>query len=235
MGFTKSVRLNPTIESDVIIGVLDSGIWPESPSFSDEGFGPPPKNGKVLAKVAKISLVTKRSATARDTDGHGSHTASIAAGNEVKDASFFGLAQGTARGGVPSARIAAYKICFSVNSFASNGTKLPIVNGLDVSANCSAVQTRLCSPSCLDCNLLQGKIIVCDDTIGFVGAYQAGAAGSIAQLIDQYENVSFVTSFPAVALNASNYFSVKSYMNSTKNPVAEILRSETIKDMYSPS
>lgn len=29
----------------------------------------------------------------------------------VKDVSFFGLAKGTVRGGVPSARIAAYKVC----------------------------------------------------------------------------------------------------------------------------
>ncbi|WZZ90167.1 hypothetical protein YC2023_118746 [Brassica napus] len=94
VGLGERAKRESAKESDVIIGVFDSGIWPESESFHDQGFGPPPQRWK-----------------ARDDDGHGTHTASTAAGNPVQAASFYGLAQGTARGGAPSARVAAYKVC----------------------------------------------------------------------------------------------------------------------------
>ena len=49
----------------------------------------------------------------RDSEGHGTHTASTAAGGLVSTANLSGFGLGTARGGVPSARIAVYKICWS--------------------------------------------------------------------------------------------------------------------------
>ncbi|KAK8650530.1 hypothetical protein V6N13_140165 [Hibiscus sabdariffa] len=41
------------------------------------------------------------------------HTSSTLAGNLVQDANLYGLAKGTARGAVPSARIAMYKVCWA--------------------------------------------------------------------------------------------------------------------------
>ncbi|XP_028961744.1 cucumisin-like isoform X2 [Malus domestica] len=129
IGFPKIVKRS-AIETDIIVGVIDSGIWPESASFSDAGFGPPPKrwkgackgegnftcNNKIIgARYYRGQPYPQNSSdilSPRDTDGHGTHTASTAAGNLVSKASLYGLGLGTARGGVPSARIAVYKVCW---------------------------------------------------------------------------------------------------------------------------
>ncbi|KAJ4719932.1 cucumisin-like [Melia azedarach] len=130
MGFSQQVQRAPTVESDTIIGVFDTGIWPESDSFNDTGFGPAPAKWKGSCQVSTNFTCNNKIVGARyyrsdgifgpddivsprDENGHGSHTASTAAGNPVNMANLYGFAPGTARGGVPSARIAVYKICWS--------------------------------------------------------------------------------------------------------------------------
>ncbi|KAL8123443.1 hypothetical protein AgCh_011420 [Apium graveolens] len=111
--------------ADTIIGVIDTGIWPESKSFNDKGMGPIPKRWKGTcqetedfpASSCNRKLIGARhfeqhNQTCRDADGHGSHTASTAGGASVPGVSYYGLAPGTAIGGSPTSRIAMYKACY---------------------------------------------------------------------------------------------------------------------------
>lgn len=54
----------------------------------------------------------------RETIGHGTATASVAAGNFVESASYFDYAKGTAKGTAPFARIAAYKVAWGPEGLA---------------------------------------------------------------------------------------------------------------------
>ncbi|KAK6137593.1 hypothetical protein DH2020_028673 [Rehmannia glutinosa] len=104
----------------VIIGVLDTGVFPSHPSFSDEGMPPPPAKWKGKCEF-NLTACNNKIIGARyfgsfddsplDDDGHGTHAASIAAGSFVKGANVFGNANGTAVGIAPLAHLAIYKVC----------------------------------------------------------------------------------------------------------------------------
>lgn len=51
MGFSQQVQ-RATSESDVVVGVLDTGIWPKSQSFNDQGLSPPLDKWKGICQDA---------------------------------------------------------------------------------------------------------------------------------------------------------------------------------------
>jgi subtilisin family serine protease len=69
--------------------------------------------------------------SARDANGHGTHTASTAAGSVVQAAIFHGLAAGTARGGAPRARIAVYKSVWGSGRGAGSGNTATVLAAID--------------------------------------------------------------------------------------------------------
>ncbi|KAL6880068.1 hypothetical protein ACP4OV_011633 [Aristida adscensionis] len=118
-----ATRSLPT-EGDVIVGMLDTGVWPDSPSFADDGLGPPPRrwkgachnftcNNKIIGARAYRQGHEAAGLSPVDTAGHGSHTASTVAGRVVDGVGLAGLAAGSARGAVPGARLAVYKVCWN--------------------------------------------------------------------------------------------------------------------------
>ncbi|KAK6783225.1 hypothetical protein RDI58_021022 [Solanum bulbocastanum] len=106
----------------VIIGVIDTGIYPDHPSFSDVGMPPPPAKWKGVCESnfktkCNNKLIGARSYLANgsliDDNGHGTHTAGTAAGTFANGANVFGNANGTAAGVAPLAHLAIYKVCNS--------------------------------------------------------------------------------------------------------------------------
>ncbi|KAI3463197.1 hypothetical protein Pfo_019860 [Paulownia fortunei] len=147
--------------SDLVIGVIDTGIWPERQSFNHRDLGPVPAKWKgecVGGENFPVSLCNRKLVGARyfcngyeatngkmnkttefrsprDSDGHGTHTASIAAGRYVFPASTLGYARGVAAGMAPKARLAAYKVCWNAGCYDSDilaAFDAAVADGVDV-------------------------------------------------------------------------------------------------------
>jgi hypothetical protein len=137
---------------NVVVGVLDRGVWPEHPSYADpdpagKSYSPLPGasplpctfgssvpgdapftcNNKLIGArvflttyLAVIGRLPTEFPTARDDDGHGTHTSTTAAGNADVNASIFNRSFGPISGIAPRAKIIAYKVCLDQGCFASD-------------------------------------------------------------------------------------------------------------------
>lgn len=139
----------------VVIGDLDTGIWPESPSFAalpqprpDQSLidaawhgacvngetGPVTCNNKLIGARYYLEgqvLGDSEFRSPRDYDGHGTHTASTAAGDNAVPAFINGGYVGTTSGIAPAARIAAYKILWTGPDGLVRGSTAGIVHAVD--------------------------------------------------------------------------------------------------------
>lgn len=130
---------------DVVIGIVDSGIWPEHPSFADDGSYAPLAgwngicdageddapfncNNKLIgARYFKdtfesvYEIQPGEFISPRDADNHGTHVASTAGGNEGVTAVFNGTPVATVSGIAPRARIAMYKACWNSDYVSPEG------------------------------------------------------------------------------------------------------------------
>lgn len=152
MGFWK----NSNFGKGVIVGVLDGGVLPDHPSFSDEGMPPPPFkwkgrcefnasfscNNKIIgARSFNGGAMAMKGVSAAappppfDEDGHGTHTASTATGRFVQNVDVLGNAKGIAVGMAPLAHLAIYKVCFGEDCPDSDilaGLDAAVEDGVDV-------------------------------------------------------------------------------------------------------
>jgi subtilisin family serine protease len=163
----KFLSLNPNIGAwhdsrfgkGIIIGLVNSGIWPESKSFKDYNMSKIPSKWKgecensihfnsslcnkklIGAKFFNRGLLAHDPTASlglnstRDTLGHGTHTISTAAGSRVDSVSYFGYAAGTASGVALNSHVAMYKAAWKDELYSSDviaAIDAAISDGIDV-------------------------------------------------------------------------------------------------------
>jgi subtilisin family serine protease len=156
--------------SNVIVGVIDTGVWPEHPMLSPAGVSAPagglkgcqfgngsdPKlgpafacNNKLIGAYAFTNTYmanvgsdgqefcndTTKVCSPRDSEGHGTHTTTTAAGDCVQSAVLYGVQRGPVCGIAPGAHVIQYRVCLVQGCFSSDSVaavQQAIRDGVDV-------------------------------------------------------------------------------------------------------
>lgn len=139
----------------VIVGVIDTGIDPNNASFAEGDMSAAPEDWAGTCQASgedeggtfecnnKIigarwygadfgnTVIPSEYESARDRNGHGSHTAGTAAGNHDVPLSIMGTDLGMASGMAPRAHIAVYKGLWNTEDGQGGGTTAGLVQAID--------------------------------------------------------------------------------------------------------
>jgi subtilisin family serine protease len=99
---------------------------------------------------AFIGLTAGEFDSPRDSEGHGTYTASTAAGNFGVDSGIFGTCRGVVSGIAPRAHVAVYRVCAQEGCFSSNamaGVEQAVADGVHVVNFQLVAETPIMMPS----------------------------------------------------------------------------------------
>lgn len=169
----------------VVVGVIDTGIDPDNPSFAPIGAPKPEGNfecetGDDEAFRCTDKIVGARYygsdfnnneeydfSSPRDTNGHGSHTAGTAAGNHGVPMTIEGYDLGEGSGMAPAAQVAVYKALWQTSDGRGSGTSTGLVAAIDdaVADGVDVINYSVSGSS---------TYVVTADELAFLGAANAG-------------------------------------------------------------
>jgi hypothetical protein len=200
---------------NIVIGVIDTGVWPEDPAFADrvnangeathdstgsQVYGAPPASWKgscesgegfsatncnnkligarkfrtsyeaLIASGAKVPHWSDYNSP-RDSDSHGSHTASTAGGNGKVAGVIGGAAIGYLSGIAPRARLATYKVCWTSEDVDADAGKNNCYGGDSIKAIEAAVSDGV---NVLNYSISGGEQLNDPVDLAFLAANNAG-------------------------------------------------------------
>ena len=143
--------------NNVVVGVIDTGVWPEHPMLNPAGIPAPAGglkgcgdfntsgdvahlgpaftcNNKLIGAYAKTATYmaavgsngqefcnnTTHVCSPRDSEGHGTHTLTTAAGDCVASAVLYGVERGPVCGIAPGAHVEVFRVCLASGCFSSD-------------------------------------------------------------------------------------------------------------------
>jgi hypothetical protein len=193
-----------------VVGVIDSGIWPENPSFAalpgvrssgpvdfegacetGEQWDEADCNSKVVSAryfvkgFGEGNLAASEFLSPRDATGHGSHTAAIAAGNDDVRVRVDGQDFGAAAGMAPGAHIATYKACWTAPDPADDGcSTADAVAAVDraVADGVDVISYAISGPAGVDSDSVETAFLNATEAGVFVAA-SAGNRGPAASTV----------------------------------------------------